>query len=145
MTDISDPALSKAINKAKEMAPNRTGNVETMKCDVSKESDVQAVVEHLDSWGGVDVMFNNAGIMHGDDDGMPLIYKPYINISKLTLFKTPSRLPRRYGTSPITSTSKASGSVASTPSCLSANTTRLAVVSLTRHLLWHLLAQLRLN
>jgi len=37
-------------------------------CDVSKEADVQALVEHVDSWGGVDVMFNNAGIMHGDDD-----------------------------------------------------------------------------
>ncbi len=46
-----------------------TGKVETMKCDVSKEADVQAVVEHLDSWGGVDVMLNNAGIMHSEDDG----------------------------------------------------------------------------
>jgi NAD(P)-dependent dehydrogenase (short-subunit alcohol dehydrogenase family) len=25
------------------------------------------MVEHLDSWGGVDIMFNNAGIMHADD------------------------------------------------------------------------------
>ncbi len=36
-------------------------------CDVSKEADVQALVEHVDSWGGVDIMFNNAGIMHADD------------------------------------------------------------------------------
>lgn len=36
-------------------------------CDVSKESDVKALVEHVDSWGGVDVIFNNAGIMHADD------------------------------------------------------------------------------
>lgn len=36
--------------------------------DVSKEADVQALVESLDSWGGVDVMFNNAGIMHAKDD-----------------------------------------------------------------------------
>ena len=28
---------------------------------------MQALVEALDSWGGVDVMFNNAGIMHADD------------------------------------------------------------------------------
>lgn len=34
---------------------------------MSKESDVKAMVEHLDSWGGVDVIFNNAGIMHADD------------------------------------------------------------------------------
>lgn len=26
------------------------------------------MVEHVDSWGGVDIMFNNAGIMHSDDD-----------------------------------------------------------------------------
>ena len=26
------------------------------------------MVEHVDSWGGVDVLFNNAGIMHADDD-----------------------------------------------------------------------------
>lgn len=69
MTDISEPALAKAMNKAKELMPNMTGQVATMKCDVTKEADVQAIVERLDEWGGVDVMFNNAGIMHGDDDG----------------------------------------------------------------------------
>jgi NAD(P)-dependent dehydrogenase (short-subunit alcohol dehydrogenase family) len=36
-------------------------------CDVSKEADVKSLVDHLDSWGGVDIMFNNAGIMHADD------------------------------------------------------------------------------
>ena len=25
------------------------------------------MVKHLDSWGGVDIIFNNAGIMHSDD------------------------------------------------------------------------------
>ena len=28
---------------------------------------VEKMVAHLDSWGGVDIMFNNAGIMHADD------------------------------------------------------------------------------
>ncbi|KAI1162947.1 hypothetical protein F5B18DRAFT_622119 [Nemania serpens] len=37
-------------------------------CDVSKEPQVQAMVESLDSWGGLDVIFNNAGIMHARDD-----------------------------------------------------------------------------
>lgn len=69
MADISEAALAKAIVKAKDKSPGMAGIVETIKCDVSKESDVQAMVEHLDSWGGVDVMFNNAGIMHGDDAG----------------------------------------------------------------------------
>jgi NAD(P)-dependent dehydrogenase (short-subunit alcohol dehydrogenase family) len=36
-------------------------------CDVSREADVKALVDHLDAWGGIDIMFNNAGIMHADD------------------------------------------------------------------------------
>jgi len=66
MADISEPALAKAISKVKETIPNHP-RLETIKCDVSKEADVAAMVSHLDSWGGVDIMFNNAGIMHGDD------------------------------------------------------------------------------
>ncbi|KAM7214461.1 short-chain dehydrogenase/reductase family protein [Rhypophila decipiens] len=37
-------------------------------CDVSKEAQVQSLVESADAHGGVDVMFNNAGIMHARDD-----------------------------------------------------------------------------
>lgn len=66
LTDISEPALKKAESKVKELAPNAK-KVETKITDVSKEDAVKAMVEHVDSWGGVDVMFNNAGIMHGDD------------------------------------------------------------------------------
>lgn len=66
MTDISAPALEKALAKVKEFVPNAK-KVETMICDVSKESAVQAAIEHLDAWGGVDVLFNNAGIMHAAD------------------------------------------------------------------------------
>jgi NAD(P)-dependent dehydrogenase (short-subunit alcohol dehydrogenase family) len=67
MADISEPALEKALAKVKQLVPQAV-RVETKKCDVSKESDVQALVETLDSWGGLDVMFNNAGIMHAQDD-----------------------------------------------------------------------------
>jgi NAD(P)-dependent dehydrogenase (short-subunit alcohol dehydrogenase family) len=67
LSDISGPALDKAIAKVKEVVPEAK-KVESKITDVSKESDVKAMLEHLDSWGGVDVIFNNAGIMHADDD-----------------------------------------------------------------------------
>ena len=35
-------------------APNMAGKVATQKCDVSKESDVEAIVNSLDEWGGLD-------------------------------------------------------------------------------------------
>ena len=66
MADISELALVKAVNKVRELIPHGP-RLETIKCDVSKEADVEAMVSHLDSWGGVDIMFNNAGIMHPDD------------------------------------------------------------------------------
>ncbi|KAE8379347.1 hypothetical protein BDV26DRAFT_291370 [Aspergillus bertholletiae] len=66
MADISAPALEKGLAKVQEVVPNAP-RVETFKCDVSKESEVQAMVESQDSWGGTDVIFNNAGIMHTDD------------------------------------------------------------------------------
>lgn len=66
MADISGPGLERASAKLKQVIPSHN-KVEVKTCDVSKESDIQALVEHVDSWGGVDVMFNNAGIMHADD------------------------------------------------------------------------------
>lgn len=68
--DISEPALEKALAKIKELNPDikEPQFVRTRKCDVSKEADVQAAVESLDEVGGIDIMFNNAGIMHAEDD-----------------------------------------------------------------------------
>ncbi|KKF97120.1 putative oxidoreductase YxbG [Ceratocystis platani] len=67
MADISGPALEKAKAKVLELVPG-AGKVETQICDVSKEAQVQALCEALDSWGGLDIIFNNAGIMHAKDD-----------------------------------------------------------------------------
>jgi len=66
MADISEPALEKALAKVKQLVPS--ARVETKKCDVSKESEVKALVDAADAWGGLDIMFNNAGIMHAQDD-----------------------------------------------------------------------------
>lgn len=86
MTDISEPALEKAIATAKEKAPSAVGKVETAKVDVSKEADIEAVVAKLDAWGGVDVMFNNAGIMHADDAGKSFPQKCKIPGNHLLIF-----------------------------------------------------------
>lgn len=66
MADISAPALEKAAAKLRQLVPS-AHKVEVKVCDVSKESDIEAAVAHLESWGGIDIMFNNAGIMHADD------------------------------------------------------------------------------
>jgi len=67
MADISKEALEKARAKVKQLVPN-AGRIETTICDVSKEPQVQTMVESLDPHGGLDIMFNNAGIMHARDD-----------------------------------------------------------------------------
>ncbi|KAK7985597.1 Levodione reductase [Apiospora saccharicola] len=67
MADVSEPALVKAKAKVTQLVPNAT-RVETVICDVSKEASIQAAIESLDAWGGLDVIFNNAGIMHAKDD-----------------------------------------------------------------------------
>ncbi|KAL8931403.1 MAG: hypothetical protein Q9211_006987, partial [Gyalolechia sp. 1 TL-2023] len=67
MTDVSAPLLNTAIAKVRSILPSLSTRLETLPCDVSRESDIAAAVAHLDSWGGVDIMFNNAGIMHADD------------------------------------------------------------------------------
>ncbi|KAI0532355.1 hypothetical protein GGR58DRAFT_182951 [Xylaria digitata] len=67
MADISAPALEKAKAKLLQLVPTAS-RVETIICDVSKEDQVKGMVESLDSWGGLDVIFNNAGIMHAKDD-----------------------------------------------------------------------------
>ncbi|KAF4963127.1 hypothetical protein FSARC_8840 [Fusarium sarcochroum] len=74
MTDVNDAALQKAVAKVKSVVPSHEGKIETKVVDVSKEDQVEAAVAHIDSWGGVDVMFNNAGIMHpkdGDSEECP--------------------------------------------------------------------------
>jgi NAD(P)-dependent dehydrogenase (short-subunit alcohol dehydrogenase family) len=67
MTDINDEALQKAFSKVKTAAPAGRGRLETCTVNVSTESDVQRAVDLLDGSGGVDIMFNNAGIMHPKD------------------------------------------------------------------------------
>jgi NAD(P)-dependent dehydrogenase (short-subunit alcohol dehydrogenase family) len=66
MADISGPALEKAKAKVLDLIPH-VGKLEAVISDVSKESDVAKMIETTDAWGGLDIIFNNAGIMHSDD------------------------------------------------------------------------------
>ena len=68
MLDIFPSALSTALERAKSQLPSPLPTkLETRICDVSSESSISDAVAHVDGWGGVDIMFNNAGIMHADD------------------------------------------------------------------------------
>ena len=69
MLDISEPALERALAKVHELVPDISKKqfIKTKKCDVSNEADVKAAFESIDAEGGVDIVFNNAGIMHSDD------------------------------------------------------------------------------
>lgn len=69
LSDINEANLIKAVAIVKEHAAEGL-KIEYKIADVSKEAQVQALVEYAESWGGVDIMFNNAGIMHSKDDGV---------------------------------------------------------------------------
>lgn len=69
LSDINEANLIKAIDLVKKHAAEGT-KIEYKVADVSKEADVKALVEYAEAWGGVDIMFNNAGIMHPKDDGV---------------------------------------------------------------------------
>lgn len=71
MTDISAAGLEKALGIVQKDSPDAKGRLETRVVDVSKENEVEEAVALLDSWGGIDVMFNNAGIMHAADSEDP--------------------------------------------------------------------------
>ena len=69
LADISRKALDQAVAKLGEVdqklaSPQR---VKTVECDVSNEASVANAIAAADEWGGVDIVFNNAGIMHAQD------------------------------------------------------------------------------
>ena len=46
------------------------GEATFVRCDVTDEQSVKSVVEHaVETFGGLDILYNNAGVMLGDDDG----------------------------------------------------------------------------
>jgi len=69
MADINKGAVETAREKARQLAPRAT--ITAIECDVKYEKQVEDLVAVVDESGGVDVMFNNAGIMvDGDSDAV---------------------------------------------------------------------------
>jgi NAD(P)-dependent dehydrogenase (short-subunit alcohol dehydrogenase family) len=70
MSDINEMTLNKAVARVQELCPQASGHVVGKSCDVSKEAQVADLIQFADEkWTeGVDIVFNNAGIMHPQDD-----------------------------------------------------------------------------
>jgi len=67
LADIKFDAVEAVAALIKERYPN--AKALPVKCDVGKEEDVKAIVDSaVNEFGRLDVMFNNAGIMHPADD-----------------------------------------------------------------------------
>ncbi|SAM83181.1 related to short-chain alcohol dehydrogenase [Ustilago bromivora] len=71
LADINLDACQKTVDLVEQRFSHSMPAVKAVavKCDVSKEDQVAAVVQRaVDEFGRLDVMFNNAGIMHPCDD-----------------------------------------------------------------------------
>jgi NAD(P)-dependent dehydrogenase (short-subunit alcohol dehydrogenase family) len=68
MADVNPVTLETGLLRAREFVPH--AKLATFVVDVSKEVQVEAMVAETEKifGGGVDVIFNNAGIMHPEDD-----------------------------------------------------------------------------
>jgi len=67
LADINIEAAEKAREKIASKYPN--AKTLAIKADVGKESDVKALVDQaVKEFGRLDIMFNNAGIMHPNDE-----------------------------------------------------------------------------
>lgn len=66
--DIKLPTAEKTAEFITKLVGNKNSAV-AFKADVSNENQVQALVDHaVSKFGKLDIMFNNAGIMHPEDD-----------------------------------------------------------------------------
>ncbi|BGP23946.1 hypothetical protein JCM10295v2_002847 [Rhodotorula toruloides] len=66
--DINEEAAQRAVETIQKQV-NGAAKAISVKCDVSKEAEIKAMVARaVEEFGKLDVIFNNAGIMHPQDD-----------------------------------------------------------------------------
>ncbi|OHW97894.1 short-chain dehydrogenase [Colletotrichum incanum] len=77
LSDVSAKALE-GLRQNMELHGPHPGRIDCKICDVSNEEDVAALVRHLNQYGGVDVMLNNAGVFpHEDGDVVEVTQKAW--------------------------------------------------------------------
>lgn len=53
------------LREVKEEAGENGERIDILSCDVSREEDCKKTVEHaVEKWGGIDILFNNAGVLY---------------------------------------------------------------------------------
>ncbi|CAO3702551.1 unnamed protein product [Rhizopus stolonifer] len=66
--DLNEEGVKKTVARIPELTGHKDAAI-AFKVDVSKEAEVKALVDKaVDVFGKLDIMFNNAGIMHPQDD-----------------------------------------------------------------------------
>lgn len=68
VADIDESAANRTVDKITKLYPNKSPPAIAVRCDVGNELDIKQLVDRAIQVGNrLDVMFNNAGVMHPDD------------------------------------------------------------------------------
>ncbi|OLL24908.1 Levodione reductase [Neolecta irregularis DAH-3] len=151
LSDINQKSLDIALAKVKHLVPHAV--LKTQHTDVSKEAHVRALVAAAEEWGGVDVLFNNAGIMHpldGDENTDEKVWELTHNINVKGVWfgcKYAIAAMRKHGRpSSIINTASVVALVGSAASQLAYTASKGAVLAMTRELaIVHARHNIRLN